>query len=254
MEVFWILLVLQAFICGILASNLAEHKGHSTGAWFASGFFLGIFGLIAAAGLPTKTTPPSSGLVKKCPDCAESLRKEALVCKFCGRKFTKEQVVAELIESLSDKSMSVKLQALDAFRTTKDGSVVSHLVKLIETLTVANQVDPNVQLLNKAIQVLSEIGTPSISPELVSILKKTGSMIKASKLVEIVGSFREPSSIPVIIACLNIKELRDIAAKSLHNFGEAALPHLDQLIKDGKRGERKLAEQIVARIKSTPRK
>lgn len=50
----WGVLVLtQAFICGALSSNLADKKGYSTGAWFAAGFFLGIFGLIAAAGLPS---------------------------------------------------------------------------------------------------------------------------------------------------------------------------------------------------------
>lgn len=255
MEIFWVIIVLQAIFCGFLSMNLAEHKGHSSGAWFASGFFFGIFGLIAAAGLPTKTAPPSmSGLQKKCPDCAESIRREALVCKFCGRKFSKEQVVAELIDTLSDKSMSIQLQALDALRTTKDGSVASHLLKLIETLTIANQVDPNVQLLNRSIQVLSEVGSPSISPDLVSILKKTGSMMKASKIIEILGSFRDPASIPAIVACLKTQELRDVAARSLHNFGEAALPHLDQVIKEGKRAERKLAEQIIEKIKPSPRK
>ena len=44
--------LVQAFICGGLSTNLAEKKGYGTGAWFAAGFFFGIFGLIAAAGLP----------------------------------------------------------------------------------------------------------------------------------------------------------------------------------------------------------
>ena len=46
-------LLAQAIACAALSSNLADKKGYSTGAWFAAGFFLGIFGLIAAAGLPS---------------------------------------------------------------------------------------------------------------------------------------------------------------------------------------------------------
>ena len=46
------LLLVQAFVCGALSANLADKKGYSSGAWFAAGFFLGVLGLIAAAGLP----------------------------------------------------------------------------------------------------------------------------------------------------------------------------------------------------------
>jgi len=42
----------QAVICGGLSADLAEKKGYSQGAYFASGFFFGIFGLIGAVGLP----------------------------------------------------------------------------------------------------------------------------------------------------------------------------------------------------------
>lgn len=252
MEIFWTILVLQAFICGILSSNLAEHKGHSSGAWFASGFFLGIFGLIAAAGLPrNQDTQSATGLMKKCPDCAETIRKEASVCKFCARKFSKEQIVSELIENLQDKSTTNKLQALDALRTFKDSSIVPHVIKLVETMTIPDQMGPNVQLLNKATLLLAEIGNPSISTELASILKKTGSMIKANKIVEILGSFRDPSTIPALVDSLQKQELHDSVAKSLTKFGESALPHLERLVKDGKRSDRKIAEQIITKIKST---
>ena len=155
---------------------------------------------------------------------------------------------------MNDKAISVKIQSLDALRTTKDKSVVSQLLKLIETVTIANQMDANVQLLNKSIKVLSEIGSPANSPELVSILMKTRNMIKASKIIEILGYFGAPSSIPSIVACLKTQELCGIATEVLPHFGEAAIPDLEQLMNDGKRGVRKIAEQIVAKIKSTPRK
>jgi hypothetical protein len=250
METIWIILILQAFICGILASNLADHKGHSGGAWFATGFFLGIFGLIAAAGLPSKQTQQSAGvLLKKCPDCAEAIRKEALVCKFCGMRFSKEQVLADAIESLQDKSTSNRLQALDAIRTSRDVSSVPHLVKLIENLAVSSEVSAQVQLLDRAVLVLTEIGGPAVSSELVSIMRKTGSMAKASKLAETLGSLRDPSSISGLIDSLQKSEVRDAASKALEKFGQAALPSLEQLAKDGKRGNRKVAEQIIAKIK-----
>ena len=174
---------------------------------------------------------------------------EAFVCKFCGKKFSKEQVVAVLLQRLEDKSMIVKLQALDALRSAEDSTVINRLLKLIETIRVAKQTDPEVQLLNRTIIVLSEIGSPAISPELVSILKKTSSMLKATKLVELLAQFRDPSSIPALVDSLQKRELRDIVARSLEKFGDAAVPHLNQLAKDGKRADRKLAEQVLAKIK-----
>ena len=42
-----------AVICGGLSADLADKKGYSVGAYFAIGFFFGVLGLIAAAGLPS---------------------------------------------------------------------------------------------------------------------------------------------------------------------------------------------------------
>lgn len=254
MEIFWVILVLQAFICGGLSSNLAERKGYSYGVWFASGFFLGIFGLIAAAGLPTKPVPQSAaGPMKKCPDCAETIRTEALVCRFCGYKFSKDQIIADLIENLQDKSISNRLQAIDALLAFKDESAVSQVIKLVESISIANisyPLSPEVRLLDKATRLLIETGTPEISTELAFILKETDNIIKANKLIEILGSLQNPSIIPILVESLHKQELRDSIANLIYKYGEAALPHLERLARDGKRSDRKLAEQIITRIKS----
>ncbi len=80
-------LVAMGLICGFLSMSLAKKKGHPVGSWFACGLFLGIFGLIAAAGLPNYTVLGESEKPKKCPDCAEMVRRDAHVCRYCGHKF-----------------------------------------------------------------------------------------------------------------------------------------------------------------------
>jgi hypothetical protein len=50
----WIAALLYGFIMGGFCHKLADEKGYEGGFWFFTGFFLGIFALIAAAGLPDK--------------------------------------------------------------------------------------------------------------------------------------------------------------------------------------------------------
>ena len=51
---FWIALAVQAVVCGLLSAFVANAKWYNTGSWFPIGFFCGVFGLIAAAGLPDR--------------------------------------------------------------------------------------------------------------------------------------------------------------------------------------------------------
>jgi HEAT repeat protein len=252
METIWIIiLALQAIICGLLAMNVAEHKGHSSGAWFGAGFFFGIFGLIAAAGLPiNQSTISVNVLLKKCSDCAESIRKEALVCKYCGKKFSKEEIVADLLGVLQGESASNNLQALDALRSTNDSSVIPSLIIFIDKIRIVDMMDPNNGVLSKAIKLLSDLGSPAISSDLVSIIKKSSVISKSNKLIELLGSYRDPASLPVLIRCLLKQELRFSATDAIINYGQSALPYLERMAKNGKRAEKRIADEIMTRINS----
>lgn len=77
-------------VCGIGAAAIASSKGRSAGVWFLGGLLLGPIGLLIVGfmGAPA----PSVSSVRKCPFCAETILREAKVCKHCGREV--EPVVA----------------------------------------------------------------------------------------------------------------------------------------------------------------
>ena len=117
-----VVLVAQAVISGGLSSYLADQKGYSTGAWFFVGFLFGVLGLIACAGLPvvnesTDVYSRDESLVKRCPRCAELVRIEASVCRFCQHEFNDRTKVIQELESLlseedEDASFAVELQEI----------------------------------------------------------------------------------------------------------------------------------------------
>lgn len=100
---FWVGLVVSAFACGGFSAYLADAKGHNFVSWFLLGFSLGIFGLIAAAGLPMRQESVASRdrrLTKKCPMCAEQVRLEARVCPYCGYEFNDREKVIEKLGTI----------------------------------------------------------------------------------------------------------------------------------------------------------
>lgn len=74
---------------GVVSAVIASSKGRSGCGWFLLGILLGPFGLILALVVGRNTTEVErreiqGGEMKRCPHCAELIRREAIKCRFCG--------------------------------------------------------------------------------------------------------------------------------------------------------------------------
>ena len=77
-----IFMLIGHIILAYIPASIAVHKGHSSGKWFVYGFFLPPIAMIHS--LLIKDYEKE---YKVCPACAERVKKEAKVCRFCGNKF-----------------------------------------------------------------------------------------------------------------------------------------------------------------------
>lgn len=107
--------------CGIAAAGLYQRRGRSAEVGFWGGFLLGPIGvLLAWFAEPDSTVLEQKALgdgMRKCPSCAELVKAEASICRYCQR------ALPSAIETRETVSATEEPRSLPpGFYTTADGT------------------------------------------------------------------------------------------------------------------------------------
>ena len=71
-------------LCAFATMGVATAKNRNVVGWFFIGLVLPVIALIVVSVMPALADPDK---MKKCPECAETVLKDAKVCKHCGHRF-----------------------------------------------------------------------------------------------------------------------------------------------------------------------
>jgi len=87
----WIPLLFISILIGLIPAVIARNKGYNFFLWWLFGAALFIIALIWSIVMKPKLKKDE----KKCLQCAEIVKREAKVCRFCGYRFSAKPLSQE---------------------------------------------------------------------------------------------------------------------------------------------------------------
>lgn len=137
MEPNFLLLLGAAVVLGMIPGTIAFNKGRDFFLWWLYGAVLFIVALphallVSHEEKSLEAKQLSNGM-RKCPSCAELIKREAVVCRFCQRNLPP---VETLEVSHADQAV-VKLKLMDQHGITFDGAHYYRAEKRYKSFTEA---------------------------------------------------------------------------------------------------------------------